>query len=73
MIISEKCNCCMHNEVCNFKDEYLKAIEVIKNACYSVDNKVGYAKDSRVSVSIRCPFILTQSKIAARREADENA
>lgn len=73
MIISEKCNCCIHNEVCNFKDEYLKTIEAIKEAPIALTDRCCKVKDSRVSVSIRCPFILTQSKIATRREADENA
>ena len=64
MVISEKCNCCVHEPVCGFKDEYLSACDAIKNAVYLTGkNKdcVKHIKDSSVSVSIKCPHIMTKS------------
>ena len=74
MIICEKCNCCIHEPICSFKQEYLNACEAVKNTTYNLGtNENGcssfkYMKDSRVSVSIRCPYIMTQS--AVRGEAN---
>lgn len=66
MTISEKCNCCTHEPICAFKGEYLAACKAIKEACYGTGS-AGFMpiKDSKVNVSIRCPYIMTQN--AARR------
>ena len=69
MIISEKCNCCVHEPVCSFKAEYLAACEAIKKARYESGNGFKIMKDSQVSVSIRCPHILING---AMRRAEEN-
>ena len=69
MIICEKCNCCVHEQICSFKQEYLDACEAVKYASYTVGKEkngaVGlkYLKDSKISVSIRCPYIMTQSAV----------
>lgn len=60
MIISEKCNCCVHDEICLFKDEYVSACEAIKECCF-VGKGVKYVKDSNIDVHIRCPHMMTQS------------
>lgn len=64
MIISQKCNCCEHEPVCGFKDEYLSACDAIKNTAYTTGKDhdgVMFMKDSSVSVSIKCPHIMTKS------------
>lgn len=68
MIISEKCNSCIHDHVCKFKREYLAACEAIKNATYCTETRVVIIKDSHVGVSINCPYVMTQSAI--RRTTD---
>lgn len=61
MIISEKCNCCAHEDVCRFKEEYRNACEAIKNASYSSGKcSVSVVKDtSLLSVSIKCAHALS--------------
>lgn len=34
MVINQKCNCCEHEPVCGFKDEYLSACDAVKMAAY---------------------------------------
>lgn len=63
MITSEKCNCCIHEPVCKFKEEYLAACEAIKSATYCRGTCVANVKDSRLSVIIKCPYIMTQSTL----------
>lgn len=66
MIISEKCNCCIHEPVCGFKDEYLAARDAIKNAVYLTGKNKDFVKhmnDSSVSVSIKCPHIMSRSNV----------
>ena len=70
MVISEKCNCCLHEAVCSFKDEYLKACTAIRTATYGKNNGFMAIKDSPITVSIRCPHILTQG--ALRRDGAED-
>lgn len=64
MVINQKCNCCEHEPVCGFKDEYLSACDSVKRAAYitgKAKNGVIFMKDSAVSVSISCPHIMTKS------------
>lgn len=67
MVISEKCNWCVHETVCSFKIEYLAECEAIKNATYESGHGFKIMKDSQVFVSIRCPHILTNEEM--RRDA----
>lgn len=69
MIASEKCNCCIHEPICSFKAEYLAACEAIKKTTYPIGHGFRIMKDSTVSVSIRCPHIMTNG---ALRRAIEN-
>lgn len=63
MMISQKCNCCVHDPICSFKPEYLSACEAIKGAAYSTgDNgRVMMIKDSKIDVNIKCPHMMTAS------------
>ena len=54
----------MHDKICSFKKDYLAACEAIKKSSYETENNcIMYIKDSPISISIRCPYILTQSQI----------
>ena len=67
MITSAKCNCCIHDKVCAFKEEYLAACNAIKEASYSKTTGTTVEhimmKNSIVDISIRCPHIITQSAL----------
>ena len=67
MIISEKCNCCVHDKICSFKTEYLAFCEGISKYfyypnpdCHDTFKKI---KDSSIDVRIRCPHMMPQSTI----------
>lgn len=47
--MNTKCNCCIKEDVCNFKETYIKNVEDIK--------KVAHAK---LTISIRCPYFSTR-------------
>lgn len=71
MVISQKCNCCVHEPVCGFKEEYLYACDAVKKAAYitgSAKNGIVFMKDSAVSVSIKCPHIMLKEAEVRRRE-----
>lgn len=70
MNISSKCNCCICEPVCKFKETYQNGIEAILNATFSTDTNlfssttstITKVKDCRhIEVSIRCPHMVTQS------------
>lgn len=68
MNISTKCNCCVCEPVCKYKDVYLKGVEAILNATIPVDNdecgslSFWAVKDCpHIQVSIRCPHLITHS------------
>lgn len=61
MIISEKCNCCIHEPVCGLKKEYIAACEAIKQTTYPAGNGIKFIKDSPIGISIECPHMLTKS------------
>lgn len=75
MITSEKCNCCVHEPICLFKEHYLTACTVISTLTYDVRQEdgrygIGVLKDSGINVSIRCPHMLTKSQVIAPRNKD---
>ena len=67
MNLSAKCNCCVCEPVCKYKEVYQKGIEAILNT--TVPDKIedvnaGFwkVKDCpHIEVSIRCPHMVTQS------------
>ena len=64
---SAKCNCCVCETVCKYKEVYQNAIEAILNATVSTkreDDNVGFwkVKDCpHIEVSIKCPHMVTQT------------
>lgn len=69
MIIAEKCNCCVHEKICSFKQEYLNACEAVKNTSYTLgkcengDVRFKFLKDSQLNIIIRCPHIMINTEV----------
>lgn len=67
MNLSTKCNCCVCEPVCKYKEVYQNAIEAILNATISnkrEDVNVGFwrVKDSpHIEVSIKCTHMIAKS------------
>ena len=67
MNLSAKCNCCVCEPVCKYKEVYQNGIETILNATVSnkiEDDNVGFwkVKDCpHIEVSIKCPHMVTQT------------
>ena len=67
MNLSAKCNCCVCEPVCKYKEVYQNGIEAILNATISdkrEDGNDGFwkVKDCpHIEVSIKCPHMVTQS------------
>lgn len=62
MNLSAKCNCCVCEPVCKYKEVYQNGIEAILNA--TVSDKAGFWKVRdcpHIKVSIKCPHMITQS------------
>lgn len=66
MNLSAKCNCCVCESVCKYKDIYEKGVEEILNATIlneRNDGRVGFwkVKDCpHIEVSIKCPHMVTK-------------
>ena len=67
MNLSAKCNCCVHEPVCKYKEVYQNGIEAILNATISYKSEYGEmghlkVKDCpHIEVNIKCPHMLTQT------------
>lgn len=67
MNLSTKCNCCVCEPVCKYKEVYQNAIEAILNTTISnkrEDVNVGFwrVKDCpHIEVSIKCPHMIAKS------------
>ena len=67
MNLSAKCNCCVCEPVCKYKEVYQNGIEAILNA--TVPDKIEDVNDGfwkvkdcpHIEVSIKCPHMVTQS------------
>jgi len=69
MNLSAKCNCCVCEPVCKYKEFYKKGIEAILNATIPLgkgeSNESGFwrVKDCpHIEVSIKCPHMVTKSR-----------
>ena len=51
MIISQKCNCCMHNEVCSKKALY-------EGICRDMKSILTESRNELVSVSMNCKYFV---------------
>lgn len=60
MTIAQKCNCCIHEEICNKKDAYV-------NACKQVKHNIPvHILDNIMSINISCKYF--QAKAATTKE-----
>ena len=66
MNLSAKCNCCVCEPVCKYKNVYQKGIEAILNTLISnerTDGEIGFWKVREcphIEVSIKCPHMITK-------------
>ena len=64
MNLSAKCNCCVCEPVCKYKDVYQKGIESILNVAVPTgkgENGFWLVKDCpHIEVSIKCPHMITK-------------
>lgn len=65
MIISQKCNCCNHEEVCGKCGNYMAVCEKIKN-------EVGYFENGLVNVDIKCPHFLGKTRTKGNEYLPQN-
>jgi len=56
MIISQKCNCCMHNEVCSKKALY-------EGICRDMKSILTESRNELVSVSMNCKYFVENKPI----------
>lgn len=64
MNISQKCNCCLCEPVCKWKEIYQNGVQSILNTTITADIKGGFwsLRDCpHIEVSIKCPHMVTQT------------
>ena len=64
MNLSTKCNCCMCESVCKYKNDYENGVEDILNTSITLrDNTVTKLKDyPHIEVTIRCPHMVPRGR-----------
>lgn len=70
MNLSAKCNCCVCEPVCKYKEVYQKGVEAILNASVPSTDNGGFwkVKDCpHIEVSIKCPHMITKSDGGIKR------
>lgn len=61
MNISAKCNCCVCEPVCKYKEVYQNGVQSILNTIITVDEQGAFWKMREcphIEVSIRCPHMI---------------
>ena len=69
MNISQKCNCCVCEPVCRWKEVYQNGVQSILDVMITADREGGFWKlrdCPHIEVSIKCPHMVTQ--IMTKRE-----
>lgn len=64
MNISQKCNCCVCEPVCRWKEVYQNGVQSILNVMITADREGGFWKlrdCPHIEVSIKCPHMVTQT------------
>lgn len=64
MNISQKCNCCVCEPVCRWKEVYQNGVQSILDMMITADREGGFWKlrdCPHIEVSIKCPHIVTQT------------
>ena len=55
MILSQKCNCCAHEEICSKKESY-------KEVCYRISNAVSCSEKDLIAVDVKCNHFATKHR-----------
>jgi hypothetical protein len=64
MIVSQKCNCCLHDGICSYKQQYINACKAVGEVTYTTDGEsFKNLKNSEISVSINCPHMMTKVNV----------
>lgn len=64
MNISQKCNCCVCEPVCRWKEVYQNGVQSILDVMITADREGGFWKlrdCPHIEVSIKCPHMVTQT------------
>lgn len=64
MNISQKCNCCVCEPVCRWKEVYQNGVQSILDVMITADREGGFWKlrdCPHIEVSIKCPHMITQT------------
>ena len=64
MNISQKCNCCVCEPVCRWKEVYQNGVQSILDMMITADREGGFWKlrdCPHIEVSIKCPHMVTQT------------
>ena len=64
MNISQKCNCCVCEPVCKWKEIYQNGVQSILDVMITADREGGFWKlrdCPHIEVSIKCPHMVTQT------------
>lgn len=58
MVTHDKCDICIHETVCGFKNEYQSVCNAVERSRYWAETRYPtFVCDSSVPVTIRCPHI----------------
>ena len=64
MNLSAKCNCCVCEPVCKYKEVYQSGVQSILDTVITADKHDGFWKLQdcpHIEVSIKCPHMVTQT------------
>ena len=64
MNLSTKCNCCVCEPVCKYKEVYQNGVQSILDMTITADREGGFWKlrdCPHIEVSIKCPHMVTQT------------
>lgn len=63
MVIAQKCNCCMAEKICKYKEVYEKAVLQIRDSYLSDFGgaQVRTRESAFLDVSIKCPYMILPS------------
>ena len=64
MILSQKCNCCIHDAICSKKESY-------QLACKSISTAVAYTEKDLISVNVKCTHFTAVSAIRKGGVSDD--
>lgn len=72
MNISQKCNCCVCEPVCKWKEVYKSGVRaILETSIPNGDHSFWTLKDCpHIEISIKCPHMITQSQTIYRNRSE---